>query len=283
MVNQETGVRGYALGKDEAFLEPYNLYAAARGAGRRARCASTSSTTPTCSTELRDGSTPRSTTGARRSRSRSSPRCGPATRARPTAAASPEARAAFDRIRDASERAHQRHRRRSGTEVTERPRAGLHLGVGRGRASAPRSCSLTGLHARPRAAPPGARPDRRPGRARPGRSRRATSTSRSPRTARWRSRASAADVDLMRGTAGRPDRAASSGPGTGSSSAAPSWPAPTPTSSSSPTSPRTTCPSRCARSPTSASCSSASTPTSSTTRPASTSPSWSTAPSGCRR
>ena len=71
--------------------------------------------------------------------------------------------------------------------------------------------------------------------------------------------------------AGRPDRADRAGPAAASSSAAPSWPAPTPTSSSSPTSPRTTCRSRCARSPTSASCSSGSTPTSSTTRPASTS------------
>ena len=62
-----------------------------------------------------------------------------------------------------------------------------------------------------------------------------------------------------------------------------SWSARTPSSSSSPTSPRTTCRSRCARWRASPSCCSAATPASWTTGPTSTSSSPSTAPSGCRR
>ena len=61
-----------------------------------------------------------------------------------------------------------------------------------------------------------------------------------------------------------------------------SWSAPTPSWSSSPTSPRTTCRSRCARWRASPSCSSAATRGSWTSGPTSTSPSRSTAPSGCR-
>ncbi len=61
-----------------------------------------------------------------------------------------------------------------------------------------------------------------------------------------------------------------------------SWPARTTTSSSSPTSHRTTCRNRCARCRGSASSCRCATPTSSTTGPTSTSTTPSTAPSGCR-
>ena len=61
-----------------------------------------------------------------------------------------------------------------------------------------------------------------------------------------------------------------------------SWSGPTPSWSSSPTSPRTTCRSRCARWPASPSCWSAATRASWTSGPTSTSPSRWTAPSGCR-
>ena len=80
-----------------------------------------------------------------------------------------------------------------------------------------------------------------------------------------------AEVAALRDAEGGADR-----PGSASSSAR------TRSSSSSPTSPRTTCRSRCARSRASPSCSSAATRASSTSGPTATSPSRSTAPSGCR-
>ena len=76
-------------------------------------------------------------------------------------------------------------------------------------------------------------------------------------------------------------RAARRGAGSWSRSRPRTCAGPTPSSSSSPTSPRTTCRSRCARSPASASCWSAATRASSTSGASSTSSSPSTAPSGC--
>lgn len=97
----------------------------------------------------------------------------------------------------------------------------------------------------------------------------------------------AADVDAMRRKiAATWPRYARRVPGSSGSTASSrsrrrSWSGPTVTWSSSPTSPRTTSRSRCARWRASASCCNAGTPASSTSAPTSTSRSPSTAPSGC--
>ena len=248
-------------------------------APRRARCASTCSATPTCWPSWASSTTP-STTGR-------------TTVAEPIIAAGPGRR----RLRGGGRRlgggqggvrpgpgrvepAHQQHRR-DADAGRRGPRARLQLRLVRDR---PRLGDPARHRpaAGPGAAPAGARPDERAGGADPAGRR---------RLPRPRDRPGRPTRDPEPRVGRRPDArdrwpprsCASSAPAPGSSSAAPSWPAPTPISSSSPTSRRTTSPSRCARSPTSASSSSVSTPTSSTTRPASTSTSWSTAPSGCRR
>ena len=57
LVNQETGLRGFVLGKREVFLQPYRQYSSAPGRPREARCARCSSAAPTCSPILRPSRT----------------------------------------------------------------------------------------------------------------------------------------------------------------------------------------------------------------------------------
>jgi signal transduction histidine kinase len=101
-VNQETGVRGYALGRDEAFLEPYNL-AGLLGGSAQSTLRKYLLGYPDLTSKLRDLDSAiddwRTTVAE--------PIIAQVQAGDPTAAAAaatPEARAAFDRIREASNR-----------------------------------------------------------------------------------------------------------------------------------------------------------------------------------
>ncbi|MDX6373098.1 MAG: hypothetical protein QOD98_2086 [Nocardioidaceae bacterium] len=102
MVNQETGVRGYALGKDEAFLEPYNI-AQLLGGSAQSTLRKYLLPYPELLAELRDLNasidTWRTTVAEPII---AEVRAGDDSAAQ--AAATPEARASFDRIREASNR-----------------------------------------------------------------------------------------------------------------------------------------------------------------------------------
>ena len=73
MVNQETGVRGYALGQDDAFLEPYNIAELLRRPRRTSPRATTCTPRPTSPSRPTSTSSPtwsgRSTTSSETSRS----------------------------------------------------------------------------------------------------------------------------------------------------------------------------------------------------------------------
>ena len=280
LLDQETGVRGFVLTGDEAFLEPYEMGRAAEreassalarlasATPRLAPRATTSTTVADAPTtwrattpspaiaRVRAGGDPPPAAAGRRARSTTSAtalarqeRRARRARGRARATTLDDRRAArardVRRVRRADPaRRRGRPRRSRCAGVIIRPLARLAADVARGRAR----------RLRPRRSPVRPARDRR----RSGPTSRRCASGSSRRSAPARRRAGA-------------DRA-----GAASCSAR------TRSSSSSPTSRRTTCRSRCARSRASARCSSAATRASSTSAPTSTSSSRSTARSGCR-
>ncbi len=271
MVNQETGVRGYALAGSPALLDPFDRYSTEQHADQTT-LAGLLEGERRLGAYLRDFE---AVAGQWRSEV-AIPLISlvnahdPSAR---TAVDSADAKQRFDAVRTAAARLSRAvdAEQRGATDARRQALVALiALPIGVGRV---RRCSRPGGLARP--APVGAGTGR-PARATDPRGRRRAQPAGDP--------------------AERPARAA--GPRPGRRDDAPanrrgaatvrrkpvmSWRARTPTSSSSPTSPRTTCPSRCGRWRTSASCSNASTASSSTIAPASTSRTRSTAPSACRR
>ena len=282
MVNQETGVRGYVLGGDEAFLEPYH----AGVAEPAARCASSTRSRgaedarPTCA---RDLAAARRAIDAWRDRLRAADDRARSAGSAPAASRTPPS----PRARRASTPCAPRSRACRPTCAADRADARADLASAA--TTLTRALIFAAVLLLGRAA--GRRGDRPPGHrgARSGgwptgarrRRRRRCSRAIEPggprdieRARRGRRGDARADRARARGRARRRGRAR--GAGRSRSSAR------TPSSSSSPTSPRTTSRSRCARSRASASCSSAATRASSTSAASSTSPSPSTAPSACR-
>ena len=279
MVDQETGVRGYLLGARDTFLEPYTNGARATAVPFRGLDALAASD---AGANVRDDlALVRRRIAEWRSRLRAAgDRAGPARRPQRRRRGGRDRGQAPLRCRARRVPAPRRQPRGRARRRPRRPRprrvpAELRPGVRHGRA--PR-------HARRRRrdrAQPGRAPARAPHRSGPRRRRRGAAPPggagrpegrRSPwaTTSRRCACGSSRELEAVEKAQAELDAQAEE------------LRARTPSSSSSPTSPRTTCRSRCARSRASARCSSAATAASSTSAPTSTSRSPWTARSGCR-
>ena len=166
-------------------------------ASTRRSCARCSPAIPALTADLAAFDRARRPRGARTSPRSTSPRCGAAIRHASGLVSDLAGKASFDKIRRARRDAQRPHRGGASTTSRAQRRAAIVFCF-----IATIAAAVLTLGSKyvlvARAAPSGARPDRRPRRSRPATSPAVRSTSRSSRAARRRSRRSGRDVDSMR-------------------------------------------------------------------------------------